>query len=188
MVIKKLIDSIQDDWKTEYDEQIFTLLLRTLKETGYICKYNNFSTIVNICYRSRNTFVLKNHAESLWKNISLWMSDITKSEGGLKGDIDSFDRLHLSFMWKIKIINKMLSKYNIYDSEFFNHFFHTFYILSEYVISDRYKKRIDLDNVYKALENWDKILKYSYGHDDRIIMSHDIINKIKQHYENTKNN
>lgn len=188
MVIKKLIDSIQDDWKTEYDEQIFSLLLRTLKETGYVCKYYNFSTIVNRCYLSRNTFVLKSHYESLWKNISLWMSDITKSEGCLKGDIDSFDRLHLSFIWKITIINKMLSKYNIYDREFFNHFFRNFYNFSKHVFSDRYKKRIDLDSVYKALEYCDKILKYKNGYDDKIARAHDIINKIKQHYENTKSN
>lgn len=188
MVVKKLIDSIQDDWKTEYDEQIFALLLRTLKETRYICKYDNFSTIVNRCYWSRNHYVLKARSETLWKNISLWMNDITTPEGGLKYHIDSLDRLHLTFIWKIIIINKILSKYNIYDSEFFYHFFTTFYDLSEYVISDQYKKRIDLDNVYKALEYCDKILKYKNEHKDEIYRAHYTINNIKKHYENTKNN
>ena len=188
MVIKKLIDSVHDDWKTEYDEQIFALLLRALKETGYICKYDNFSTIVNRCYWSRNHYVLKVHSESLWKNISLWMNDITRPEGGMKYYIDSFDRLYLIFIWKIIIINKIFSKYNIYDSEFFDHFFHIFYDLYTYVISGQYEKRIDLDKVYKALEYCDKILKYKKGYDDKIIMAHDIINKIKQYYENTKNN
>jgi len=127
MALKKILEGIPEKLKNECDEDVFKVLIRTLKECNFIQHFKSLEMIVHKCYWSRRIYVNEACKETLFQNISLWSNDITNPEGGMIHGLTYIDRYSFSCMFITNIVLKVWPKYGIYDRYFIRNFFNTIY-------------------------------------------------------------
>ena len=127
MALKKILGEIPQKLKNECDEDVFKVLIRTLKECNFIQHFKSLEMIVHRCYWSRRLYVNELGKETLFQNISLWSNDITKPEGGMIHSVPASDLFSFSCMLKTNIVLQVWPKYGIYDRCFIKNFFDSIY-------------------------------------------------------------
>ena len=128
--------------------------------------------------------------ETIWQNISLWIRDIAKHEGGLIVNLNNPERTALACIYRTNLINHILSKYDICAYTIFNHLAG---VIIETNKNGALKKGlVDFDKVILALDKSYELLKTHNEFDNSSTekkLGHVrlLIEQGKYDYENTKN-
>ena len=184
MALKKILEEIPQKLKNECDEDVFKVLIRTLKECNFIQHFKSLGMIVHRCYWSRRIYVNEACKETLFQNISLWSNDITKPEGGMIHSIPASDLFSFSCMFKTNIVLQVWPKYGIYDRCFIRNFFSTIFDCNARHCFE-IDNFVDFDRVNTAVNYCIDSIK---SEDARFVGNVKDIQRIMNKYGNTKNN
>ena len=184
MALKKILKGIPEELKNECDEDVFKVLIRTLKECNFIQHFKSLEMIVHRCYWSRRTYVNVSVKETLFQNISLWSNDITKPEGGMIHSIPASALFSFFCMFKTNIVLQVWPKYGIYDRFFIRNFFSAIYEFDT-VYHIETDNIIDFDRVNTAVKYCIDNIKPEDAH---FIGNVKDVQQIMKKYEDTKHN
>lgn len=118
MVIKNLLEKISSKYQNYYDEKIFKMLIRSIKEVGLIHHFKDIDSIIKQCYASRKLYL---KYETFWQNVSIWAHDINVPRC-LISNINSQQLEALTCTYRANIINRILINDKIFDEKFFINF------------------------------------------------------------------
>ena len=120
----------------DVDNQVFKILVRTLKDFGYINKFSSLERIKECCYKSRYTNTNKGTlAETYFQNMLYWVKDIRDVHNTFNW-VDERPKMAITMVFISRIVNSgvvPLDENNeLVGRRFFNTFFDRLFNLGQY--------------------------------------------------------
>ena len=144
----------------KHDMAIIKMLIRTLKEIGILYRFKSTDDIIKKCYWSRGYYCAE--GEPLYRNISLWTSDVLNLLDCNKRPMDNETRMMIKFKYNTLLLSEVLFKNRIYSQEFMSSYFDTIIWCNKHKIFKKFK--CDVSKAKPLVERCSKHLKHYPKH------------------------
>ena len=113
------------------DDKVFKILIRTLKDFGYISKFKSLEEIKKICYDSRYSHLPPNGTETYFQNMLYWIKDLYVSgKNSANGFIwaDDIKKRFITLVFCSRLINSGIIKPNKNHRKLMRRYFFETYV------------------------------------------------------------
>ena len=140
----------------KHDMAIIKMLIRTLKEIGILYRFKSTDDIIKKCYWSRGYYCAE--GEPIYRNISLWTSDVLNLLDYSKRPTDNETRMMIKFKYNTLLLSEVLFKNRIYSQEFISSYLDTIIWCNKHKIFKKFK--CDVSKAKPLVEKCSKYLKH----------------------------